>query len=194
MADRQIPEMNCLMSLVEKRFRKDIKTSTDFYALAQEIEGETGESVSASTLKRMWGYVNMTTTPRQSTLDVLAKYIGMTDYKTFCENLRNSEAFRSRFFTADFISSCDLPPEAEVEIGWNPDRKVTLKHIGGCQFEVKAACNSKLREGDRFEAAHFIKGQPLYISRILRDGDYTSPYIAGRQGGLNHLKTLETEP
>lgn len=53
MADRQIPEMNYLMSLVEKKFHKDVKTSTDFYSLAQEIETETGNSVSASTLKRM---------------------------------------------------------------------------------------------------------------------------------------------
>ncbi len=194
MADRPIPEMNCLMYYVEKKFRKDIKTSTDFYSLAQEIEGETSESVSASTLKRMWGYVNMAPVPRQSTLDVLSRYIGMTDYKTFCEKIKDSEVFRSGFFTADFINSCDLPPEAKVEIGWNPDRKVTLRHIDGCRFEVESAYNSKLREGDLFEAVHFIKGQPLYISRIWRDGGYTPPYIAGRQGGLNHLKALEAKP
>lgn len=76
MADRQIPEMNYLMSLVEKKFHKDVKTSTDFYSLAQEIETETGNSVSASTLKRMWGYVSTTSTARQATLDILAKYIG----------------------------------------------------------------------------------------------------------------------
>lgn len=57
---RQIPEINYLMSLVEKRFCKSVMTSTDFYSLAQEIESETHERISASTLKRMWGYVNMT--------------------------------------------------------------------------------------------------------------------------------------
>lgn len=191
MADRQIPEMNYLMSLVEKKFRKGVRTSTDFYLLAQEIESETRENVSASTLKRMWGYVNMTPVPRQTTLDVLAKYIGKKDYRTFCEDLKNSEAFHSRFFTADFINSCDLKPATCVEIGWDPNRKVTLKYLGDSQFEVESACNSKLLPGDRFEATSFIKGYPLYISRILRNGEYTPPYLAGQHGGLNHLKTLE---
>lgn len=45
---RQIPEINYLMSLVEKRFCKSVKTSTDFYSLAQEIESKTFERISAS--------------------------------------------------------------------------------------------------------------------------------------------------
>lgn len=190
MADWQIPEINYLMSLVENKFSKSVKTSSDFYSLAQEIESETIERISVSTLKRMWGYVKMTPVPRQTTLDVLARYIGTKDYKTFCANLKDSEAFQSRFFTADFINSSDLEPGARVEIGWVPDRKVTLRHIGGSRFEVESSCNSKLLPGDRFEAANIIKGYPLYISRILRGGECTPPYMAGRQGGINHLKTL----
>jgi len=157
---RQIPEINYLMSLVEKRFCKSVKTSTDFYSLAQEIESKTFERISASTLKRMWGYVNMTPLPRQTTLDVLAKHIGSTDYKTFCESIKNSTAFQSRFFTANFINSCDLAPDSRVEIGWDPNRKVTLKYMGDYLFEVESSLNSKLRQGDRFEAANFIKGSP----------------------------------
>ena len=38
--------------------------------------------------------------------------------------------------------------------------------------------------------AAIIKGFPLYISRILRNGEYTPAYIAGRQGGLNYLKVI----
>lgn len=60
MAGKQIPEMNYLMSLVERKYRKAVKTSTDFYTLAADIESKTKERVSPSTLKRMWGYVNMT--------------------------------------------------------------------------------------------------------------------------------------
>lgn len=190
MVGKQIPEMNYLMSLVEKKFRKNVKTSTDFNALATEIECETGESVSASTLKRMWGYVNMCPVPRQSTLDILARYIGKHDYKSFCEDLKNSTAFNSRFFSADFICSCDLKSEECVEIGWDPDRNVTLKYLGDSKFEVLSSQNSKLVSGDRFVAANFIKGYPLYISEILRDGERTPSYIAGNQGGLSHLKKL----
>ena len=188
--DRQIPEINYLMSLVERKFRKGIKTSTDFRSLSQEIEEATNERISTSTLKRLWGYVNMAPTPRPATLDILAKYIGHKDYKTFRDDLKSSKAIQSMFFTADFISAGDLKPDSRVEIGWGPDRIVTLRHLGDGVFEVESSLNSKLEAGDRFEAAAFIKGSPLYISRILRNGEYTHPYIAGRQGGLNQLKTL----
>ena len=190
MAGKQIPEMNYLMSLVERKYRKAVKTSTDFYTLAADIESKTKERVSPSTLKRMWGYVNMTPIPRQTTLDVLARYIGKDDYKTFCDDLKHTEAFHSRFFTADFINANDLKPEAGIEIGWSPDRMVTLKYLGDCQFEVTGSLNSKLAPGDRFVVANFIKGFPLYISRILRNGEYPPAYIAGRQGGLNYLKVI----
>lgn len=190
MADRLITEMNYLMSLVERKFHKNIETSTDFHSLSLEIEDETNERISASTLKRIWGYVNMAPTPRPATLDILAKYISHKDYKTFCDNLRNSKALQSMFFTADFINTGGLEPDARIEIGWDPDRIVTLRHLGDGFFEVESSQNSKLEAGDRFEAAAFIKGSPLYISRILRNGEYTPSYIAGRQGGLKHLKTL----
>lgn len=190
MACRHIPEMNYLMSLVEKKFHKDVKTTTDFNILAGEIESVTCESVSPSTLKRMWGYVNMSPMPRQSTLDVLARYIGKSDYKSFCEDLRNSEALNSAFFTAEFIDSRDLKPGESVDIGWNPDRIVSLKCLGDSKFEVVSSHNSKLMPGDRFSACGFIKGSPLYISRIERDGRLTLSYIAGRQGGLTILRRV----
>lgn len=175
---------------MERKFHKSVKTSTDFRSLSLEIEDATNERISASTLKRIWGYVNMAPTPRPATLDILAKYIGHKDYKTFYDSLKNSEALQSMFFTADFISSSDLKPNARIEIGWGPDRIVTLRHLDADMFEVESARNSKLKAGDRFEVAAFIKGSPLNISRILRNGTYTPPYIAGRQGGINHLKTL----
>lgn len=191
MPNGQTPEINYLMSLVEKKFRRQVKTSTDFYSLASEVESQTGCSVSASTLKRIWGYVKMNPTPRRSTLDIMSKYIGKKDFKSFCEELKTSDAVHSMFFTADFISSRDLAPDTLVEIRWNPNRIVTLRHLKDILFEVVTSCNSQLASGDRFEVLDFIKGTPLYISGILRDGCHTSSYIAGRQGGLSNLRIID---
>ena len=57
MADKYIPETNYLMTLVEKEFHKAVKATSDFDNLAFEIEDKTGEHISVSTLKRIWGYV-----------------------------------------------------------------------------------------------------------------------------------------
>lgn len=191
MADRQIPELNYLMSLVEKKFHKAVKTSCDFAALSEEIENETNENVSTSTLKRMWGYVTMNPTPRESTLDILSRYVGKKDYRTFCHDLQNTDAFQSSFFTVDFVNARDLEQGAVLEIGWDPGRLVTLKHTEDLSFEVISSVNSKLKEGDKFQVATFAKGTPLVITKILRDGEFTPSYIAGRQDGLTHLRVLK---
>ena len=98
-----------------------------------------------------------------------------------------TEAFASNFLTDLAVYSSDLEPGTMLTIGWNPNRLVTLNHLGGGAFEVTASENSKLLPGDRLELSHLMKGYPLFIPRILRAGEYTPAYVAGNDGGLTLL-------
>ena len=167
---QQIPELNYLLTQVEKQYGRRVATSTDFEALSVFIEHETGELLSASTLKRMWGYVSSHPSPRKDTLDILCRFIGHRDFRTFCDSLKTTEAFASNFLTEKVVYSSELQPGVRLRIGWNPNRLVTLKHLGGGAFEVVASENSKLLPGDRFEVSHLTKGYPLFIPRIFRAG------------------------
>ena len=187
MANKDIPELNYLLTQVEKHYGRRVATTTDFEALSVFIEHETGELLSASTLKRLWGYVSSRPTPRKDTLDILSRFIGYRDFRMFCESLQSTEAFASKFLTDDVVYCADLPAGAHVTIGWNPNRLVLLNHVGGGAFEVLSSENAKLLPGDRFEVSHLMKGYPLFIPRILRDGAYTSAYIAGTSDGLTLL-------
>ena len=84
MSATNITELSHLLSEVERTYGRRIATSTDFEALAVMIEHQTRELISASTLKRLWGYVTLNPTPRMTTLDVLARYIGQSSCKKFC--------------------------------------------------------------------------------------------------------------
>lgn len=187
METRTIPELNYLLTQVEKHYGRRVATSTDFEALSVFIEHETGELISASTLKRLWGYVASHPTPRKDTLDILSRFIGFRDFVTFCLSLKKTEAFASQFFTGQTVHSSDLKPGARLTVGWNPNRVATLAYLGEGTYEVTASENSKLQPGDRFELSHMMKGYPLFIPRILRGGSYTSAYIAGNEGGLTLL-------
>ena len=185
---KSIPELNYLLTQVEKHYGRRVATSTDFEALSVFIEHETGELLSASTLKRLWGYVTSHPSPRKDTLDILCRFIGHRDFRAFCDSLRATEAFASNFLTDKAVYSTELAPDAVLTIGWNPNRIVTLRHLGGGAFEVTASENSKLLPGDRFEVSHLMKGYPLFIPRILRAGEYTPAYVAGNNGGLTLLR------
>lgn len=193
MANRQnIPELNYLLVQVEKRYGRRVATSTDFEALSVDIERLVREFLSASTLKRLWGYVTSHPVPRKDTLDILCRYIVYRDFRLFCESLKTTEAFASRFLT-EAVYCSDLPAGARLTLGWNPNRLVVLSHLGGGLFEVVSSEQSKLLPGDRFELTHLMKGYPLFIPRILRDGTYTPAYIAGNDGGLTLLEVQDPE-
>ena len=185
-----IPEVNFLLGEVEKKYGRQIATTTDFEALSVVIEQATDDRISASTLKRLWGYVSLAPVPRIATLDVLCRYLGVKDFKAYCQNLKDSKAFESTFFSSgNCVIAEDLPEGSAVTIAWAPNRQVSLKHLQGTSFEVTESHNSKLQVGDVFETASFIKGTPLFIARILRDGEFTPPFVAGKNGGITILES-----
>ena len=183
-----MPELAYLLEEVEKKYGRRIATTTDFESLSVVIEHQIGELLSSSTLKRLWGYVSLNPTPRVATLDILSRFVGQKNFKAFCESLKESKAFVSTFFTAKYQTVAELASGVSVTVGWAPNRLVRLNYLGDFQFEVVSSENSQLLQGDRFELSEIIVGYPLYISRMLRDGEYTPSYVAGQQGGINLLK------
>lgn len=188
---KEIPELKFLLSEVEKAYSRSVSTTTDFEALSVVIERDINERLSASTLKRLWGYVSNNSSPSLTTLNILSRFVGKRDFRTFCEDLKKMELFESSFFTSTFISASDLAPGDTVRIGWNPDRIVCLEYLGNFRFRVVQNYNSSLREGDEFECSSFFLGYPLYIPRILRNEEYTPSYIAGSANGLTTLELAQ---
>ena len=184
------PEIAELLLQVEKAYAKPLNSSTDFEELSIQLKYKLGMSLSSSTLKRLWGYVNDAHSPRPQTLDVLARYLGHAAFKDFCMWLKHTTAYNSSFFSAKRILVEDLNPGMEVEIGWSPNRYLCLRYKGDGLFEVREAKESKLVRGDLFQAVSFLMGQPLFLPYVERGGKRLSPFIAGRNGGLTMLNSV----
>ena len=188
----QIPEVVRLREETEQKYGRAVRTSTDFELLSIVIERETGEYISASTLKRMWGYVSSHPLPRIATLDILARFVGKDSFQSYREHLLKDPAFESAFFTTRFISAESLSPEDVVTIGWSPNRLVSLRYLGDSRFQVVKSENARLLAGDVFSVSQFMLGQPIILDRILRDGAYTPSYVAGKKNGINYLEVNQT--
>lgn len=184
------PEIVELLALVENKYNKKLHTTTDYEEFSLHFKQQTGENISASTLKRLWGYVSDSHTPRQHTLNLLAKYINHENFTQFCFWLKSSEVYNSSFFSTKQLETKELIPGQEIEIGWSPNRYLKLRYQGECEYLITKAVQSKLQEGDRFEATTFMLGEPLFLPYILRNGNRTSPFIAGRNGGLTLINQI----
>ena len=68
-------------------FGRTLDAPTDYDLLSVAIEKSTGEVISVSTLKRLFGYKGQSTIPRPSTLSVLARYVGTTGWSDFCKRI-----------------------------------------------------------------------------------------------------------
>jgi len=189
-----IPEIEELKNLVEQRYGKVLGTSTDFDEFSLYLQRKQNHSVSSSTLKRIWGYVGDIHKHRIATLDQLSQYIGYASFHDFTVWLKTSTKYNSSFFNANQLVSSELKPGATVVIGWNPNRIVRLRHIGGSEYEVISSDNSKLCAGDRFVTGCFIKEQPLFLPYIERGETRTAPFVAGRNGGLTVMNVIDDKP
>ena len=187
------PEIVELLVLVEQKYGKKLQTTTDFDEFSFHFKQQTKENISTSTLKRLWGYVNDSHTPRQHTLNLLAKYIGHEDFIQFRLWLKSSEVYNSSFFSTKQLQTKELTPGQEIEIGWSPNRYLRLRYQGESEYLIMEAVQSKLQAGDRFEATTFLMGEPLFLPYILRNGNRTSPFIAGRNGGLTLINQITYE-
>ena len=184
------PEIEELKLQVEQEYGKLLATTTDYEEFSFFLEKKTGSKVSASTLKRLYGYVSDNHKPRMVTLDILSQYIGHRNYMKFKQWLKTSTKYNSSFFKASQLISSDLEKGTEVTIGWSPNRILRLLYLGENTYEILASENSKLQAGDQFVTGCFIKEQPLYLPYIERNGERTASFVAGRNGGLTLINVI----
>lgn len=78
---------------------KPLQTPKEFDMLSERVYARTGEMVSRNTLRRVWGKLDGERTPHVSTLSILARFIGYTDF----------EAFRSDGATSDTSGPPSMP-------------------------------------------------------------------------------------
>ena len=84
-----------LRNAIEDAVGRKMKTPKDFEFLSQTIFEKTHQSISPSTLKRFWGYIQQYASIRVSTLDLLAQFIDYRDYDAFCQTLTDTPVMSS---------------------------------------------------------------------------------------------------
>lgn len=180
--------VNALRQAVERYVDRRIKTPADFSFLADAIRDESRLSVSATTLKRIWGYINDTGKeylPGRYSLCVLSRFIGFRDYESFLE-ASSSNLSQSAVYMGETVDATSLPKGTIVSLTWQPDRMCTICSLGEGRFKVTEALNTKLIKGDIVECASFTQNAPLYFNRVSRAGEQLLTYVAGSRTGIHY--------
>ena len=170
---------------IETALNQKIKTPKDFDFLRERIYARLHVFVSRTTLMRVWGYLSENVTPRTSTLDILAEFLGYRDLKEYRQNAflpkeqQSSPVLNRRLSVTTTLVSGDC-----LRITWQPGRVCDIEYVGNLSFRVIASENTRLHEGDTFQCSLIIEGEPLYIDNLKQGDAPAIAYVCGKKSGV----------
>lgn len=189
--NKTAPEILQLRLDIEESVKRKIRTPYDFEFLTGAIWERLHENISPTTLKRLWGYIEGADTTRRTTLCLLAKFLGYTDWETYLDALNQREGVESDAFMGEGVHTSDLVSGQMIEVAWLPNRTAIFRYFGEGQFEVVEAENAKIMKGDTFRCSFMLVGQPMYLDDLLQAGrEEPVNYVAGSKNGLSKVRII----
>ena len=167
----------------------EAKSPADLYTLVAFIENRTRETIGLTTVKRMWQYGGLSSKPRQSTLNVMARSIGYRNYDDFCEHYGDCTP-SSDIVLGESIKVSDLKSGDRLMLRWNPGREIVVECLGNSTFRVLKSEGGKLHADDTFQAAIFALGHSALLSNVIHEDSSWPLYEIGQQGGLTLVRQL----
>ena len=170
---------------IETALGKTLSTPKDFDFLRERIYARLHVFVSRTTLMRIWGYVDEEVEPRNSTLCILAQFLGNKDREEYEQNAllpkeqQSNPVMNRRLSVKDVLRRGD-----RLRLTWQPQRVFDVEYLGDLCFKVISSENTRLRAGDTFQCSLIIEGEPLYIDNLRHEDYPTMAYVCGKKSGV----------
>ena len=172
------------IKLLEEKSGNKLDSSSACERLVLDIESETGEKLGFTTLKRLLGFTSEQAEPRQSTLDILARYLGFNSYGEL-EDISNNRGDSDFDCNSESLFSSRLPADTEINISYYPNRQLKLNHVAYDEFIVMESINGSLQPGDIVFIDSFTSNLPMIAKDVIRKGESLGRYIAGGKFGIS---------
>lgn len=170
---------------IETSLKRKMRTPKDFDFLHDCIFARLRVMVSPTTLKRIWGYLDEGVATRESTLTILARFIGYEDWTDYVNRRNEAKESESGLVLNHRLSVTEELEEGDILLlSWLPDRLCKVGYEGCGKFRVMESENTRLRAGDTFECRLIIEGEPLYLDNLCQEGRSPTAYVCGKKSGV----------
>ena len=184
-------QLELLLQIVAQTAGFTPRTPTDFVNLASTIESSTGRTIGISTLKRLWGYIKDQTGTTYATLSLLSRYVGYSDWDSFC-NFASAlvDNADSGFSMESIVESRLLDVGAKVSLSLGNNKHCTIvKTDIPDKFEIVSSENIKLKAGDTIRVACMAIGRPFYATDCRRGNNPLGNYSGAQSEGIIEILT-----
>ena len=178
-----------ILSLLSDKAGVDVSTPSGAAFLRNDIESVLAERLSLNTIKRLVGLLPYDSSPRDSTMDVLAQYLDYPSWKILNQTLKDKISdFNS---SSLFIELSDLYINKEIIIRWSPNRHIKIRHLGEGRYLVVESQNSKLLERDELVLSQIALGFPFMAKDVKRNGLSLGTYTAALLEGIEDIEFVD---
>ena len=171
---------------IEDKFGK-VRYPKDCDRLAEHITEVCSATLSASTLRRLMGFVNGMNEPRLYTLDVIAEYIG---YKGWDELLASFEpAGGEPEPVIEKLEPEQIKNAQVIQLTYEPGRVVEVTKVGG-RLQVVSSNEKRLQLNDEARFRLIVLHYPLTFTHHFRGGNSLGKLQLATVSGITSIKRV----
>lgn len=152
---------------IEERYGHPLRYSKQADALAAHIFEVCKLTISASTLRRLLGFVNNKSVPRTYSLDVLAEYLGHKSWEDLLRSLEKGSVPSEKIIIS--LKPEQLKSGQLVVISYEPGKKVELRKTKN-SFLVTFSNEKVLLLNDEVRFQQMELHYPLTFDQVVRAG------------------------
>lgn len=171
-----------LLTAAEKQLGFHPDTPRDFRVASEAIDASVNVKVSATTLMRLWGYLDERVAPSMNTLNAVARYLGCANFEQWCLTAGgDSDTAAGKRLDLKTLQIGD-----RLRLHWQPNRVMEVEYQGERHFKVLHAENTRLFKDNEFDCGLFINGETLYLDNVEQhNGQPKRVYVCGQNHGVS---------
>lgn len=173
---------------IRSKYKHTIRYPKDCTGLSAHMQSICKTKVSASTLKRLFGFIEGTETLRAATKDCIAIYLGFKTWEELQDDILGRKTKRVPVITALEVSS--LSSNQVVKLRFGRISFIKLLYKGKNKFAVLEQANTKINVEDEFELTEVKLDYPLLITSVKKKGVQVRELLLGELTGVTEIELI----
>jgi hypothetical protein len=173
---------------VEMRFGRPIRYAKDCEILAGSIHAFTGEKISCSTVKRLFGLIESENEPRLYTLDIIAQYLGYINYDNLLQEFNPNKADLNK--DIETIAAKDLKIGDTIRIKYAPNRFLAANYLDDSVFKIVESNDPKILQDELLVFNNIGRNLPLFASWRSAKGINSKNVVLGKISGITSIEKI----
>ena len=168
------------------KFGQIVRYPKDCNGLAEHISASCKTKISASTIKRLYGFVKGNSQePRIYTLDIISSYLGYKGWEQLLQSLDNSGERETK--EIEKLKPEQVGKGQSVILTYEPGKKIELKK-DGTTFLVVSSNDRKLLLNDEVKLRVLELHHPLTFTYLIRNGESLGRVQLATVSGITSIR------